>query len=149
MMALMIEDVCDEQPFRRRALTLHGARIISEIAGQCRIIELVSPGDDSFIEIDAIALQLAPMPTQARRFRNAGLRPRRSPEARHPNLVGPEQVIERAMDRAEKRAALLPARFIGQPVGAGIEVLVLPAIVARHALDVADPDHERFPSDAA
>src|SRR5262249_23539413 len=59
----------------------------------------------------------------------------------HPHLVGPQQVIERAVDRAEEGAALLLALGVAQLVGGAIEVLVLPAVVDRHGAHVLGCDH--------
>src|SRR5207253_1860352 len=74
-------------------------------------------------------------------FGNAARGARRVGEAAHPDAVGPEQMIERGMDRAEERAALAPPLAVGQAIGDGVQVLVLPAIIARHALDIAEVDH--------
>src|ERR1700728_3523910 len=50
-------------------------------------------------------------------------------------------MTERLMDRAEPRASLLAAVGVGQPVGDAVQVLVLPAIVAGHALHVCAINH--------
>ena len=46
------------------------------------------------------------------------------------------------MDRAEPRAALAPPLVIGQAVGDAVQIFVLPAIVARHALHIGTIDHD-------
>src|SRR5205823_1432854 len=51
------------------------------------------------------------------------------------------QMAERLMDRAEEGATLALAFLYGQPVGDAVEVFVLPAIVARHALHISTVDH--------
>src|SRR5689334_4434686 len=50
-------------------------------------------------------------------------------------------MAERLMDRAEKGAALALPLVHGEPVGDTIEVFVLPAVVARHALYEGTVDH--------
>src|SRR3974390_1114839 len=50
-------------------------------------------------------------------------------------------MAQRLVDRAEKGAALaLPFRR-GEPIGNTVEVFILPAVVARQALDIGTVDH--------
>ena len=48
------------------------------------------------------------------------------------------------MDGAEPGAALAAAFVVGQPVGDAVQIFILPAIVARHALDVRSINHGGF-----
>src|SRR6516165_11819168 len=50
-------------------------------------------------------------------------------------------MAERVVDRAEKGGPLALPRFHGEPIGNTIEVFVLPAVVARHALYIGTVDH--------
>src|SRR5262249_55203376 len=50
-------------------------------------------------------------------------------------------MIERGVDRAEERPAVTSPLDIGQRVGGAVKVLVLPAVIAGHALHIADIDH--------
>src|SRR5688500_13347925 len=72
---------------------------------------------------------------------DAALGLRQSGESAHPDAVGPEEVAERPLDRAEEGAALAPALLVREPVRRAVEALVLPAIVARHQPDKGDVDH--------
>src|SRR5665213_2021148 len=51
-------------------------------------------------------------------------------------------MVERLVDRTEKRAAFQAALLRGQPVGDAVEVFVLPAIIARHALHIGPINHD-------
>src|SRR5690606_28613808 len=57
--------------------------------------------------------------------------------------VRPQDVVQRAVDRTEERAAIAPALGVGQARGRTVEVLVLPAVIGRHRHHVARPDHAR------
>src|SRR5713101_2876118 len=70
----------------------------------------------------------------ARRFWRAG-------EPVHPGAVAPQQVIEGRMDRPEEGAALAFAILLGEPIGAAVEIPVLPAIIVRHPLHELPVDH--------
>src|SRR5262249_21358416 len=48
---------------------------------------------------------------------------------------------------AEEGAALAPALIVGESIGDAVEILVLPVIVARHALNIAKIDHGSAPAD--
>src|SRR6516164_4031835 len=50
-------------------------------------------------------------------------------------------MAERAVDRAKKRAPFALPLLRGEPIGNTIEVFVLPAVVARHALYIGTVDH--------
>src|SRR6516162_9981004 len=50
-------------------------------------------------------------------------------------------MIERLLDRTEEGAAFAAAFLRGEPIGDAIEIVVLPAIVARHALHICAVDH--------
>src|SRR3984957_6305891 len=79
------------------------------------------------------------------RFRNADRRPWQIGEAAHPAAVAPQDVAQRLVDRAEPGAALAGALGVRQAVGDAVEVLILPAIVTRHPLDVRAVDHDTVP----
>src|SRR3712207_5296179 len=66
---------------------------------------------------------------------------RKDQESAHPHPIGPRQVVQGCLDRSEKGPALLPPVLLRQPVRDGVEVLVLPAIVAGHALHIPNADH--------
>src|SRR6516225_3752558 len=51
-------------------------------------------------------------------------------------------MAERLVDRTEKGAALALPFLRGEPIGNAIEVFVLPAVVARQALDIGTVDHD-------
>src|SRR5260370_17503954 len=70
----------------------------------------------------------------ARRFWRAG-------EPVHPDAVAPQQVIEGRMNRPEEGAALAFAILLGEPIGAAVEIPVLPAIIVRHPLHELPVDH--------
>src|SRR4029077_7575373 len=63
----------------------------------------------------------------------------------HPDAIGPEQMAQRLVDRAEERAALAPPLFVRQRIRDAVQILVLPAIVARHALHIGGIDHGPCP----
>ena len=46
------------------------------------------------------------------------------------------------MDRAPKGPALAAPLDFGQPVGSAVEVLVLPAVITGHALNIGAVDHD-------
>src|SRR5215472_14934850 len=75
------------------------------------------------------------------RLRDIGLRVRPGGEAAHPNLVAPEQMAECLLDRAEESTALALPLLRREPVGNSVNVFVLPAVVARHALYKGAIDH--------
>src|SRR5205085_536261 len=75
------------------------------------------------------------------RLRNAALRPRQVPEPAHPDGIAPQQMAQRLVDRAEEGAAFAPALLLAQLIGDAVQILVLPAIVARHALHIGGIDH--------
>src|SRR5262249_43826389 len=112
-----------------------------EVFGERAGVEPVRPVDNDRIESRPLVLQVAPVGMERHGFGNAARRLRRAGEAAHPDAVGPEQMVERGVDRAEERAALAPPLAVGQAVGDRVQVLVLPAIVTRHALDIAEIDH--------
>src|SRR6185503_211499 len=88
------------------------------------------------------ALEVLPVLDHGRRVGNAcRLRPRRAGEPAHPDLIGPQQMAERAGNGAEEGAALLLAVLIAQLAGGAVEVLVLPAVVGRHLAYVSGGDH--------
>src|SRR6185437_11957726 len=53
-------------------------------------------------------------------------------EARHPDLIGPDQMAERAMDRFPERATIPPPLRIAEPRGRVIEPPVHLGIVRGH-----------------
>src|SRR5262249_43368674 len=103
------------------------------------------PAQNHFVKFFALALKIAPIQIVPDRFLDAARRLFGTGEAVHPDAIGPEQMIERRMDRAEEGAALALAVVIGQPVGAAVEVAVLPAVVVRHPLHVLPVDHSPVP----
>src|SRR5262249_39155350 len=61
---------------------------------------------------------------------HGGLRP--VVEARHPGLVAPQQMTERAMDRGPESAARLLPLGVGKAASGGMEAPVHLGIVGRH-----------------
>src|SRR6185503_313228 len=132
----------DQQRLGLRHVALGGAREPGEIALEPLRVELLRPADDDLVERRALALEVLPALDHGRRVGNARrLRPRCAGEPAHPYLVGPQQMAERAVDRAEEGAALLRALLIAQLAGRAVEVLVLPAVVGRHLAYVSGGDH--------
>ena len=62
-------------------------------------------------------------------------------EAAHPGGVGVDQVVQRALQRLEERAAILKPLFVGELRGAGVELPVHPPVVLRHAAAPGLRDH--------
>ena len=114
-----------------------------------RGIELVRPRDDRLVEVGALALQDIPVVIHRHRLRNAALRPRHVSEPAHPDQIAPQQMAQRLVDRAEERAALAAALLLAQLIGHAVQILVLPAIVARHALHIGGIDHRVPPTGPA
>src|SRR6266511_3766367 len=54
-------------------------------------------------------------------------------------------MIERGMDRAEEGAALAPPLGVRQGIGDAVEAFILPAVIARHPLHIAEIDHRSAP----
>src|SRR6185503_9137465 len=79
------------------------------------------PVRDFGIGCDAQPRQLIEVCNQSRAvlLDHLGLRP--AVEARHPRLVAPEQMAERAMQRAPERAAVLPPVVVGNAPSRRIE----------------------------
>src|SRR5579863_1024073 len=141
MMGLVIEHMGDQEPTRFGYVALDRTGVISVIGGKPCRVDVVGPMQDRRIEAVPLRFEVLPVGVERNRFRNAARRPRLAGEAAHPDAVGPEQMAQRLVDRAEEGAALLPPRLLRELVGDAIEVLVLPAIVPRHALDVGAVDH--------
>src|SRR5205823_1946359 len=53
-------------------------------------------------------------------------------EATEPHAIAPQDVIERAVDRAEERAAITLALVVRKACAAGVQTLVDPRAVTRH-----------------
>src|SRR5215813_1241293 len=141
MMRLVVEHVSDEEPFRFAQFAFGRAGVIGEFARKRSGVEPVRPVDHDRIESLALALQLVPVAMERYRFRNAAVGAGRAGKAAHPDAIGPEQVVEGGVDRAEERPAVTSPLGVGEHVGGAIEVLVLPAVIARHALHIAEIDH--------
>src|ERR1700692_4092160 len=54
-------------------------------------------------------------------------------------------MAQRLLDRTEESAALTRPFGLRQPVGGAVEIFILPAIVARHALHVCAINHDTIP----
>src|SRR5579872_6002837 len=145
MMGLMIEHVGDKNPARPRPFALGGPRIVGLIGGKPGVIDAVGPVENFPVERRALGLQGLPFRENRHRIRNADRRPRQVGEAGHPALVAPQDVVERLVDRAEPRATLLAALRIRQRIGDAVQIFVLPAIIARHALHVGSVNHDTVP----
>src|SRR4051812_12948892 len=141
MVRLMIEHVREQHPFRFGDLALLRARIPGKIAVKVRRIELVRPCDHRLVEFGALALEPIPFGIERDGFRDSRVWLRYIGEAAHPDLIAPEQVAQRLVDRAEERTALAPPLLVGERIGHAIEIGVLPAIVARHAPHIGRVDH--------
>src|SRR3984893_12540594 len=141
MMRLMVEHMGDQKPCRLVHLRLDGAGVIGELACERRGVEPVRPVDHDRIERLALALELVPIAMKRHGFGNAAVGMRRAGKAAHPDAIGPEQVIEGGVDRAEERPAVASSLGVGQRVGSAVKVLVLPAVIAGHALHIVDIDH--------
>ncbi len=141
VMGLVIEHVRHQEPLRFAQLGFCRARIPGQLVGEPSRVEAIGPIDNHRIERLAFALERVPVGIERHRFRDAAWRAGDPGEAAHPGTVAPEQVAQRSLDRAEEGAARLPTLGVGQGVGCAVEAFVLPAIVARHALHVAEIDH--------
>src|SRR5262249_26487765 len=141
MVRLVVEHMRDQKPFRLAQLPLGRAGVIGEFALKRSGVEPVRPVDHDRIESLALALQLVPVAMERYRFRNAAVGVGRAGKAAHPDAIGPEQVVEGGVDRAEERPAITSPLGVGEHVGGAIEVLVLPAGISRHALHIAEIDH--------
>src|SRR5580658_2180258 len=141
VMGLVIEHMGDQHPARPRPFSLGGAGKIGLVGDEPPVVNLVGPVDHGLVEVFALGLQIVPVRIERHRFWNADRRPRQVGEAAHPVAVAPQNVAERLVDRAEPSAALKPALVVRQAVGDAIEILILPAIVTRHPLDVRAIDH--------
>ena len=51
-------------------------------------------------------------------------------------------MAERRVNRTEERATVAPPLGIAEGVGDAVEIGVLPAVVARHVLNIAEVDHD-------
>jgi hypothetical protein len=71
---------------------------------------------------------------QPQRGRHIGAQPLCGP-VREPEPVGEQEVVQRAMDRLEKGAAVGTALAIAQAAGVRVQALVHPAVVACLAFD--------------
>src|SRR6476646_8203192 len=141
VMGLVIEHMCDQKPLRLGQLRLHRVGVPPEVAGERCAVEPSGPVEHDRVERGAFAFQVAPVVVERYRLRNAACRRRRSGKPAHPDTVGPEQMVERGVDRAEEGAALAPPLGVGKDIGGAIKVLVLPVVIASHALHIADIDH--------
>jgi hypothetical protein len=137
---LVIEEVHDQERPRPRQVALGCAGILGEVAFQPSRVEPVGPCEDGGIKGGALALQVAPVLMERDGLRNAALGPWRSSEPAHPHPVGPQQMIQGCLDRAEKGPALSQP-VLRQPVRDGVEVFVLPLIVAGHALHITNANY--------
>src|SRR6516164_8354950 len=141
MMRLMVEHMRDQKPCRLVQFPLDGAGVIGELARERRGVEPVRPADHDRIERLALALQLVPVAMERHGFGNSAVGAGCAGKAAHPDAIGPEQVIEGGVDRAEERPAVASPLGVGQRVGSAVKVLVLPAVIAGHALHIVDVDH--------
>src|SRR5215813_13219633 len=141
MVRLMVEHMRDQEPFRLAQFPLDGAGVIGEFARKRRGVEPVRPVDDHYIESLALALQLVPVAMERHGFGNAAVGAGRAGKPAHPDAIGPQQVVEGGVDRAEERPAITSPLGVGEHVGGAIKVLVLPAVITRHALHIAEIDH--------
>src|SRR4029077_20794983 len=89
-------------------------------------------------------LQIVPVIVDRYRFGDAAVRLGSAGEPMHPDAICPQQMVERGMDRAEERTAVTPPFGVGKRIGDTIKVLVLPAVIARHALHIAGVDHRHI-----
>src|SRR6516162_2603631 len=136
MMRLVVEHMRDQKPCRLAQFPLGRAGVIGELACERRGVEPVRPVDHDRVERLALALELVPVAIERHGFGNAAVGAGRAGKAAHPDAVGPEQVIECGVDRAEASPF-----GVGERVGGAIQVLVLPAVIAGHALHIVDIDH--------
>src|SRR5262249_55656693 len=141
MVGLMIEHMRDQNPARLGDIAANRAGEIGLLGRQPIRLDSIGPGDDVPVEIRALGFQAFPIRVKPNRLRNIASRVRGRGEAAHPDLVAPQQMAKRLVDRAEKGAALALAFLRGEPIGNAIEVFVLPAVVARQALDIGTVDH--------
>src|SRR4029077_2346503 len=141
MVGLVIEHMGDEDPARLGHFADDGAREVGLVGGQAVRSHGRGPVDDDPIKGFALRLQIFPIGAKRDGFRNSAVRFWRVSEPAHPNPIAPQQMTARLMDRAEEGAALALAFLYGQPVGDAVEIVVLPAIVARYALYISTGDH--------
>jgi hypothetical protein len=128
MVGLVVEPVVERgrqllhELFRRRdpAVTDH--------AGQPRLVETVDVGND------APVLGLARRPEVGQALVHDGVEPIRrltlAGEAFHPDAIGGEQMVQRAVHRLEERAFVGAILAIGQEPGGIVETAVRPGVVA-------------------
>src|SRR3954468_9466754 len=146
MMGLVIEHVGDRKPLRLGHLRLHRPGVPRELPCERGTVDPLGPREHSRIEGCAFMLQIVPVIVDRYRFGDATVRLGSAGEPMHPDAIRPQQMVERGMDRAEERAAVTPPFGVGKRIGDTIKVLVLPAVIARHALHIAGVDHRHIRS---
>src|SRR5437879_6319121 len=144
-MGLVIEEMRDQDPGRPRDVLLRRAREPGQLALEPVRVERLRPAKDHLVEGLALALEILPIRIIPDRFLDAARRFWRAGEPVHPGAVAPQQVIEGRMDRPEEGAALAFAILLGEPIGAAVEIPVLPAIIVRHPLHELPVDHGKPP----
>src|SRR5581483_4320996 len=117
-----------------------------ELAVEPLRVEPFRPIDNLPIEFHALALELLPVRIETGGVFDADRHLGGAGETGHPGAVAPQEMVERAVDRAEKRAAIALAFGVAQAIRGAVQVLVLPAVIARHFAHVVFVDHGLSPA---
>src|ERR1700682_133139 len=113
MMRLVIEEVRDQERARIAQLALRRLAEPDHVLRQPGVIHAVRPSRDPGVGVHAQPAQLGEIADQAGALLEGHRRLRPAVEARHPGLVAPHEMAERAVDRAPEGAALPPALRAG------------------------------------
>ena len=100
MMGLMVEEVGHQQPERSADLAVGGAAEPGAIFGEPGVVDLAGPARDVPVGLFALGTEHGEILDHAGALLDRGGRLRPAVKARHPLLVAPQDVGQRAVDRA-------------------------------------------------
>src|SRR6266446_10025920 len=105
VVGLVVEEMGDKQPPLRRHLAVGGAAEPGQVTVKPSVIDPRRPALDISVAPRPGRAQFAVVLDHMGTLLNGRLRPRPVVEARHPLTVAPQDVYQRAVDRAPERTA--------------------------------------------
>src|SRR5262249_47877699 len=111
-----------------------------QVSGEPRVIDAFRPGGDPGVGLDPQAAEFGKILDHPGAVLEGDGRPGPAVEARHPDLVAPQEMRQGAVDRVPEGAARPPSFGVGEATGGGKNPAVHLGIVGRHGAHEFWPD---------